>query len=129
VHKSWAEKYRDRYSPGVWQRLTRAQSVTPAQIEAAHRHTATLRGAWADFFKHYDFIMLPASPAAAFTRSELTLENRLRILNLSTPASIGGLPVLTVPAALSSGLTSGLQIIVNTTTSPVVDWALRQIES
>jgi amidase/aspartyl-tRNA(Asn)/glutamyl-tRNA(Gln) amidotransferase subunit A len=129
VHKSWAEKYRDRYSPGVWQRLTRAQSVTPAQTEAAHRHTAALRGAWEDFFKHYDFLVLPASPSAAFTKAELTLENRLRILNLSAPASIGGLPVLTVPVALSSGLTSGLQIIVNTTTSPVVDWALRQIES
>lgn len=129
VHKGWAEKYRDRYSPGVWQRLTRAQSVTPAQIAAAQTHTATLRAAWAAYFKRYDFLVLPASPAAAYTKAELTLENRLRILNLSAPASIGGLPVLTVPVALPSGLTTGLQILVNTTTSPVVDWALKQIES
>ena len=129
VHKGWAEKYRERYSPGVWQRLTRAQSVTPAQIEAAQRHTAALRAAWAAYFKRYDFLVLPASPAAAFSKQELTPENRLRILTLSAPASIGGLPVLTVPVALPSGLTTGLQIIVNNTTSPAVDWALRQIES
>lgn len=123
VHRSWAEKYRAHYSPGVWQRLTRAQSVTPAQIEAAGRHTAALRAFWKDYFQAHDFLMLPASPAAAYTKPELTLENRLRILTLSAPASIGGLPVLTLPVTLPSGLTTGLQVIVNSPTSPVVDWA------
>jgi aspartyl-tRNA(Asn)/glutamyl-tRNA(Gln) amidotransferase subunit A len=126
VHMSWAEKYRERYSPGVWQRLTRAQSVTAAQVDAAQRHTAELREQWAAFFKRYDFLVLPASPAAAYTKQELTLENRLRILTLSAPASIGGLPVLTVPVALPSGLTTGLQIVVNSPTSGVIDWVLRQ---
>jgi aspartyl-tRNA(Asn)/glutamyl-tRNA(Gln) amidotransferase subunit A len=129
VHRGWAEKYRDRYSAGVWQRLTRAQSVKPAQIEAATQHTAALRAQWAAFFQSYDFLVLPASPSAAFTKSELTLENRLRILSLCAPASIGGLPVLTVPVTLPSGLTTGLQIIVNSTTSPVIDWVLKQVEA
>ena len=124
VHRGWAERYRERYSPAVWQRLNRAQSVTPAQVEAADLHTATLRLLWTKFFLTHDFLMLPASPSAAFTKAEFTLENRVRVLALTAPASIGGLPVLTVPVALSSGLTSGLQIIVNSPTSPVVNWAL-----
>ncbi|MGH7957163.1 MAG: amidase [Opitutaceae bacterium] len=124
VHRGWAERYRERYSAAVWQRLARAQSVTPAQVEAADLHTATLRMVWTKYFLTYDFLVLPASPAAAFTRDQFTLENRLRVLALTAPASIGGLPVLTVPVSLPSGLTTGLQIIVNNPVSPVVNWAL-----
>ena len=125
IHRSWAEKYRDRYSPSVWQRLIRAQSVTPEQAQAADLHTAMVRMLWTKFFLTYDFLVLPASPAAAFAKSEFTLENRLRVLALTAPASIGGLPVLTIPVPLPSGLTTGLQIIVNSPVSPVVNWALR----
>jgi aspartyl-tRNA(Asn)/glutamyl-tRNA(Gln) amidotransferase subunit A len=125
VHRGWVERYRERYSPTVWQRLTRAQSVTPAQVEAADLHTATLRMQWTKYFLTYDFLVLPASPAAALTKPEFTLENRRRILALTAPASIGGLPVLTVPVPLPSGLTTGLQIIVNSPVSSVVNWALR----
>jgi amidase/aspartyl-tRNA(Asn)/glutamyl-tRNA(Gln) amidotransferase subunit A len=125
VHRGWAEHYRERYSPSVWQRLIRAQSVTPTQVEAADLHTATLRMMWTKFFQTYDFLVLPASPSAAFTPAEFTLENRGRVLALTAPASIGGLPVLTIPAPLPSGLTTGLQIIVNNPVSPVVNWALR----
>ena len=125
VHRGWVERFRERYSPTVWQRLTRAQSVAPAQVEAADLHTATLRMQWTKYFLTYDFLVLPASPAAAFTKPEFTLENRRRILALTAPASIGGLPVLTVPVPLPSGLTTGLQIIVNSPVSPVVNWALR----
>jgi aspartyl-tRNA(Asn)/glutamyl-tRNA(Gln) amidotransferase subunit A len=124
VHRGWAERYRERYSPAVWQRLIRAQGVTPTQVEAADLHTATLRMLWTKFFLTYDFLILPASPSAAFTKSEFTLENRTRVLALTAPASIGALPVLTVPVPLPSGLTTGLQIIVNTPLSPVVNWAL-----
>ena len=68
--------------------------------------------------------MLAASPAPAFTREEFTLENRLRVLTLTAPASIGGLPALTIPVPLAFGLTTGLQIIVPQVTSLVIDWIL-----
>jgi amidase/aspartyl-tRNA(Asn)/glutamyl-tRNA(Gln) amidotransferase subunit A len=96
------------------------------QVEAADLHTATLRMQWAKFFLTYDFLVLPASPMPALTKPEFTLENRGRILALTAPASIGGLPVLTVPVPLPSGLTTGLQIIVNNPISPVVNWALQR---
>ena len=72
-------------------------------------------------------VVLPASPMAALAKPEFTLENRGRILALTAPASIGGLPVLTVPVPLPSGLTTGLQIVVNSPVSPVVNWALRTL--
>jgi amidase/aspartyl-tRNA(Asn)/glutamyl-tRNA(Gln) amidotransferase subunit A len=126
VHRGWADQYRERYTPAVWQRLTRAQSITPAQVEDAAVNTTTLRAVWATFFRSYDFLVLPASPTPAPSKAECTLENRARILALTAPASIGGLPVLTIPVALPSGLSTGLQIIVNSAVSPAIDWALRK---
>jgi amidase/aspartyl-tRNA(Asn)/glutamyl-tRNA(Gln) amidotransferase subunit A len=124
VHQGWAEKYQDRYDLNVWQRLTRVRSITPAQIADADLGLATIRMLWTKFFLTYDFLILAATPFPAMTKAECTFENRMRILTLNAPASIGGLPVLTVPVTLPSGLTTGLQIIVNSPQSPVVNWVL-----
>ncbi|MBL9213621.1 MAG: amidase, partial [Opitutaceae bacterium] len=105
VHRPWAEKYRTHYSPGVWQRLNRAHGITPEMSRAATAHTAEVHALWAEYFRGHDFLVLAASPAPAFTREEFTLENRMRVLTLTAPASIGGLPVLTIPVPLPSGLT------------------------
>lgn len=126
VHQPWAERFRERYSPAVWQRLTRAHSLTPAQIEKAEHGRTAIRSVWAAFFREYDFLILPGSPAPALAKADCTLENRNRILVLTAPASLGGLPVLTIPVPLDSGLTTALQIVVDDPASPVVDWALRQ---
>ena len=124
-HRGWAERYRERYSAPVWQRLTRVHTITSAQRDAAAAHTVALHRLWVEFFRTHDFLILPASPAAALTKAECTLENRMRILTLTAPASIGGLPILTIPVLLPSGLTTGLQIIVADRKSPVIAWALR----
>ncbi len=126
AHRSWAERFRERYDPVVWQRLSRVHTLTPAQIDAAQFGLTTVRLLWTQFFLTYDFLVLPATPCAALTKTECTLENRTRVITLTAPASLGGLPVLTVPVALPSGLSTGLQIVVNHPQSPVVNWALQQ---
>ena len=126
VHRQWADQFHPRYDPAVWQRLNRAKSVTPAQRESARRVTAAITATWSQYFQANDFLILPASPCPALTKADCTAENRARILTLTAPASIGGLPVLTVPVALAAGLTAGLQIVVPTQQSPVVAWALER---
>lgn len=128
VHKIWAERFRDRYDPGVWQRLNRVRSLAPQQIDAAQLHLAASRVLWTKFFLTYDFLVLPASPFGALTKAGCTLENRNRILALTAPASLAGLPVLTVPVPLPSGLTTALQLVVNHPQSPVIPWALARIQ-
>src|SRR5205823_463772 len=125
-HKAWAERYRERYGPIVWQRLNRVHAITPEQIATADVELAALRVLWTNYFLTYDFLVLPASPCVAPTKADCTLETRTRVLTLTAPASLGGLPVLTIPIPVPSGLTTGLQIIVNDAQSPVVNWALTQ---
>ncbi len=129
VHKSWENRFRDRYDPAVWQRLNRVHTLTPSQIDAAQFALTTLRMRWTQFFLAYDFLVMPATPCAALTKAECTLANRSRLLALTAPVSLAGLPVLTVPVALPSGLTTGLQIVVNHPQSAVVHWVLETVRA
>jgi aspartyl-tRNA(Asn)/glutamyl-tRNA(Gln) amidotransferase subunit A len=127
VHRAWAERFSTRYDPGVWQRLSRVHNLTSEQRTAAQHSSALIRQTWADYFRTHDFLVLPASPFAALTKADCTPANRMRILTLTTPVSIGGFPVLTVPVPLPSGLTTGLQLVVPSARSPVIAWALNRL--
>ena len=63
----------------------------------------------------------PLTQETSMTRLLTTL---LLSLPLTAPASLAGLPVLTIPVPLNSGLTAGLQIILPSADSPAVPWLL-----
>lgn len=128
VHKTWAERFRDRYDPAVWQRLNRVHALTPEEIDRATVGRIGIELLWSSFFLNFDFLVLPASPSAAFTKAECTPANRKRILALTAPASLGGYSVLTLPVPLPSGLTTGIQVVINYSESPVLDWVLNRWE-
>lgn len=123
-HAPWLERHKTEYSDTVWQRLDRGRRrTTDEQLRAQVRRRAvsdTLKA----YFLTFDFLVLPAVPCPALTKTECDQEHRERILELNAPASLSGLPVLTLPVPLASGLTAGLQIVVPYAESPVVDWIL-----
>lgn len=125
IHAAWLDKYRSRYQSDVWTRIDRGRHWTAADLETAQVRAAIVKLFWTRFFLTFDFLVLPATPFPALTKAECTLGNRNRLLALTAPASLGGLPVLTVPITLPSGLSTGLQIIVNSPQSPVIPWSLR----
>ena len=95
------------------------------QIKAAHATLAGVRHAFEKYFSTYDFLILPAVPCAAPHKVDCTPELRRNILRLTAPASLGGLPVLSLPVSLPSGLTAGLQVILPRANSSVVPWLLK----
>lgn len=123
---AWAERFRESYDPAVWQRLQRGRTQPRADVDEAHVTLAAVRLLWAKVFLAYDFLVLPATPCGALTKAELTPANRTRLIALTAPASLGGLPVLTVPVSLPSGLTTGLQIVVPDPHSPAITRALSE---
>lgn len=126
VHRNWLAPYREHYDPVIWRRFTDAGKFPAEDIARAHEWLAEIRAVWRDFFRTYDFLVLPAVPCAAPTKAEATIELRRNILTLTAPASLGGLPVLTIPVPLSSGLTAGMQIVLPSVDSPVVPWILER---
>lgn len=127
THRKWADRYRARYGPLVQDRIERARAISPAQVAAVESVQVSLMRTWTQFFRSYDFLVMAAAPFAAQTKQECTPESRLRILALTAPASLAGLPALTIPVPLRSGLTAGLQVVVNESPSPAVDWVLAQL--
>lgn len=125
-HSPWFDRFRERYDPNVVQRLERGRSLAAAEVEQARAAAEALRTLWSSYFGSFDFLVMPATPFGALAKPDCTLENRNRILDLTTPASVSGLPAVTIPVALPSGLTSGLQIIARDVQSPVFTWALAQ---
>ncbi len=124
IHRDWLDPLKPRYGAEVWQRIDRGRSWTDNDLDTAHIKLTAMHLLWSRFFLTFDFLVLPATPFPALTKVDYTLENRIRILTLTTPASLGGLPVLTVPVTLESGLTTGLQVIVSTPVSPAISWIL-----
>ncbi len=129
VHAAWLDTHRDLYGKDVWARIDRGRRWSPAQLEAAHVKWNSVRSAWQSFFATHDFLAMPATPFPALKKADCTLENRNRLLALTTPASLGGLAVLTVPVKLADGLTTGIQIIAPTPQSPAISWALKRSAS
>lgn len=126
VHAEWLDRYRDHYSPEVWERIDRGRHWKAADVEKAQSVWDRVRAAWQTYFEDHDFLIMPATPFPALTKEQCTLGNRNRLLALTTPASLGGLAVLTIPVPLPGGLSTGLQLIVPSAQSPVINWALKR---
>lgn len=126
VHRDWLVPHERDYDPVIWRRFTDAGKFPPEVLSGARQHLRAVRSAWDEFFRDHDFLVLPAVPQPAPTKAEATPELRRAILTLTAPASLGGLPVLTIPVPLPSGLSVGLQIVLPRTDSPVVPGILSQ---
>lgn len=124
VHSAWLDRFRDRYDPAVVQRLERARHWSDDQRRDARVKAAAVRLFWSAYFQTYDYLILPITPFPALAKIDCTLDHRNRLLALNALASLGGLPVLTVPVSLASGLSTGLQVIFNHPQSPVLPWVL-----
>ena len=124
VHREWLAPYHEHYTPSIWQRFTDGGRYLPAQLGQAQATIATVRAAFRHYFASHDYLILPATPFPALRKSDCTPAARQQLLTLTAPASLGGLPVLTIPVPLPSGLTAGLQIILPAAESAAVPWLL-----
>ena len=125
IHRDWLAPYHEHYEPSIWQRFTDGGRYTSDQLAGAAATFARVRLTLRQYFDSYDYLVLPATPFPALRKADCTPEARKALLTLTAPASLGGLPVLTVPIALASGLTTGLQVILPEANSTVVPWLLR----
>lgn len=126
IHRQWLAPYREHYDAQIWQRFSDAGRITPGQAARAREKYVEVQAAWDRLFGEYDFLALPCAPFPALRKNECTPTARRNILTLTAPASLGGLPCLTLPVPLRDGLTVGVQVVLPRADSPAVPWILRQ---
>lgn len=111
VHAAWLDDYRDRYDPVTWERIDRARHWSEDEVLWAATRQGEVRLAWAELFARYDAVALPITPQASPSSADMTADFRAQLLRLNTPASLAGLPALTVPLLLPDGRSGGLQFL------------------
>jgi aspartyl-tRNA(Asn)/glutamyl-tRNA(Gln) amidotransferase subunit A len=88
----------DHFEPGIAERLRWGASIPPDEaqvLEARHRHFVSETIA---LLSRVDFLLLPALPLPRLAAGVDHSTVRAKILRYTTPASLAGLPVVTLPA-------------------------------
>ena len=101
----------DTYDPQVVSRILRARKWTPEDISKANLYKNKITNWFNNFFETYDFLVMPICPTPSVPLKDANSDLREMTLQLTTPASLSGLPALTVPVWLDKKRSIGLQFI------------------
>jgi Asp-tRNA(Asn)/Glu-tRNA(Gln) amidotransferase A subunit family amidase len=92
------------FEASIAERLTWGASIPAAELES-------LRGRWAAFrermdalLREYDFVIAPCAPVCRLAAGADHSESRKMILRYTTPMSLAGVPVVTLPGPEGAGV-------------------------
>jgi aspartyl-tRNA(Asn)/glutamyl-tRNA(Gln) amidotransferase subunit A len=88
----------DKVQPAIRERLEWGNRITDAELATLRERHAEFRARVDDLLHEYELLLLPASPVA---RLDIGVDNgraRSRILRYTTPFSLAGVPVVTMPS-------------------------------
>ena len=111
IHEKFINKRLDAYDPQVVSRILRARKWTPEDISKANLYKNKITNWFNNFFETYDFLVMPICPTPSVPLKDANSDLREMTLQLTTPASLSGLPALTVPVWLDEKRSIGLQFI------------------
>ena len=90
----------DQVEDTIAQRLRWGAGLSPSDLTQARRQLAAFRADMAQLFAGFDLLMLPASPTHALKASSDHTGTRTAILRYTSPFSLCGLPVITLPGEI-----------------------------
>jgi amidase len=112
AHGRWITEHQPEFGPGVGSRVRAAAARTDAEETAAAGVLSAAKAALTGLIDTAGVLVVPTTPTPAPPQTPTGVpELRRRMLTLTTPASLAGLPAVTVPAALVDGRPVGLCLI------------------
>lgn len=111
IHEIWLSRYGSLYDPAVKARIERGARWTTEDVAAAQQVREQVRAWFAAYFERNDFLAMPVCPKPSMPPEAATPDLREKTLKLTAPASLAGLPVLTLPVWLDAERSVGLQCI------------------
>ena len=88
-----------RYEPGLRERLEWGARITPAEISALRNRHAEFTARMDEVFSVHGLLLMPATPVARLAAGADHSKTRVRLLRYTTPFSMAGMPVVTLPCA------------------------------
>jgi Asp-tRNA(Asn)/Glu-tRNA(Gln) amidotransferase A subunit family amidase len=92
--------YFDQFEPSIRQRLEWGASLQPTEIAALRQRHQAFNVRMRALFAEHELILLPAAPLARLDASADHSQTRTRILRYTTPFSLSGNPVVTIPCSI-----------------------------
>jgi len=90
----------DQFSPEIRARLVQGARITPGELARKRQQHAAFRARLDELLQDNQLLLLPATPVARLNRGADNSEARRRILRYTTPFSLGGNPVVTIPCSV-----------------------------
>jgi Asp-tRNA(Asn)/Glu-tRNA(Gln) amidotransferase A subunit family amidase len=85
------------FSPEIRTRLESGARITYGDLARKSEQHADFRARLDELFDEHELLLLPASPVSKLSAGADNREARKRILRYTTPLSLGGNPVVTIP--------------------------------
>jgi aspartyl-tRNA(Asn)/glutamyl-tRNA(Gln) amidotransferase subunit A len=89
----------DLYEPGLRERLEWGARITPAEISALRKRHAEFAARMDELYAAHGLLLMPAIPVARLAAGADHSKTRVRLLRYTTPFSMAGVPVVTLPCA------------------------------
>ena len=90
----------DRIQPAIRERLKWGARITDAELAALRQRHAEFRARIDELLQEHELLLLPASPVARLNIGADNSQTRSQILRYTTPFSLAGVPVVTVPCSV-----------------------------
>jgi len=132
MHAAKAAQYRDLMKATVLEEVDRGARLTAADITKAETDRALLHTRVGEFFRKYDYFVLPTTQVPAFDVNQqfiteiegVTMGNYIDWMKSCYLITVTACPAISVPSGLTpAGLPVGLQIVGR----PQDDWGVLQI--
>lgn len=87
----------DQFQPAIRERLEWGARVTDAEIATLRQRHAEFNAKMNTLFAEHELLLMPATPVAMLPVGADHSQTRARLLRYTTPFSLAGVPVVTVP--------------------------------
>jgi Asp-tRNA(Asn)/Glu-tRNA(Gln) amidotransferase A subunit family amidase len=100
------------FDPVIAERLAYGASISAAEMQNLHARLQKFRLQMSDLFECFDFLIAPCAPVSKLRAGHDHTESRKAILRYTTPASLAGLPAVTLPGEhIGAPLGTGVQFL------------------
>jgi aspartyl-tRNA(Asn)/glutamyl-tRNA(Gln) amidotransferase subunit A len=89
----------DQFEPSIRERLEWGAGIGDAEIAALRQRHEAFRSRMDELLATHELLLLPAAPVARLAAGADHSKTRARLLRYTTPFSLAGVPVVTIPCA------------------------------
>ncbi len=103
--------YYEHFEPVIAERLVWGASLPSEELAGLRQRLIEFREFTNSLFDRFDYLLLPCTPVATIAAGGDHTKTRGRILRYTTPPSVAGLPVVTLPEIRSGRPAGGMQLV------------------